>query len=169
MGGRICYAWVPYRFGVDNDYHIVALSSKRFKDIQKTPEASVDRAEFSHFRKMLNKTQKQMGQLLGTSVKAVQGYEQGWRSVPAHVERQVLFLVSWMNRNNMSAKSCWAVKKCPLIRKEQCPAWEFQAGTFCWFINGTFCDGEIQKNWKEKMKLCRECEMMDLLRHLDTE
>jgi len=129
----------------------------------------VDSAEFSHFRKMLSKTQKQMGQLLGTSVKAVQGYEQGWRSVPVHVERQILFLVSWMNRNNMRVKPCWVLHKCSLTRKKQCPAWEFQAGTFCWFINGTFCEGKVQKNWKEKIKICRECEMMDLLRQLDME
>lgn len=51
----------------------------------------MDRKEFCHIRQKLNKTQKQMAQLLGTSVKAVHSYEQGWRKVPAYVERQIFF------------------------------------------------------------------------------
>ena len=43
--------------------------------------------EFIYFRKKLNKTQKQMAQLLGTSLKAIHSYEQGWRSVPPSAER----------------------------------------------------------------------------------
>ena len=120
----------------------------------------MDRKEFFHFRKRLNRTQKQMGQLLGTSVKAIHSYEQGWRSVPAHVERQVFFLSSRVRGNKKGLKSCWIVKKCPTARKTYCPAWEFRAGTICWFINGTICGGEVHKNWKEKMKLCRKCEML---------
>ena len=49
--------------------------------------------EFVHARKQLRKTQKEMASLLGTSVKAVRSYEQGWRSVSTHVERQVFFLL----------------------------------------------------------------------------
>jgi len=120
----------------------------------------VDSKEFLYFRKMLDKTQKQMGQLLGTSVKAIHSYEQGWRSVPPHAERQVFFLVSRMRGSDKGLKSCWIIKKCPPERKEPCPAWEFRAGKLCWFINGTICEGEIQKDWKEKMKRCRKCEVL---------
>ena len=48
-------------------------------------EATMDSKEFSYIRQKLNKTQKQMAQLLGTSIKAVTSYEQGWRTVPAYV------------------------------------------------------------------------------------
>jgi len=48
--------------------------------------------EFVHIRKELGKTQKQMAELLGTSLKAVHSYEQGWRRIPIHAERQMLFL-----------------------------------------------------------------------------
>ncbi|MBW1766154.1 MAG: helix-turn-helix domain-containing protein [Deltaproteobacteria bacterium] len=116
--------------------------------------------EFLYFRKRLNKTQKQMAQLLGTSIKAVHSYEQGWRKVPAHVERQLFFLATRIRGRNKSQKSCWVVKKCPLERRKQCPAWEFQAGKLCWFINGTICEGEVQKDWREKMKICRKCDAM---------
>ena len=58
--------------------------------------------EFLSFYKKLNKTQKQMAQLLGTSIKAVTSYEQGWRTVPAKIERQIFFLVSRMRTKKES-------------------------------------------------------------------
>ena len=116
--------------------------------------------EFKTFRKKLSKTQKQMAQLLGTSLKAVHSYEQGWRSVPPAVERQIYFLVSKLNSKNKARKYCWDIKKCSPERKNQCPAWEFKAGKLCWFINGTVCEGQVHKNWEEKMKICRSCEVL---------
>jgi hypothetical protein len=120
----------------------------------------MDSKEFSNFRRRLNKTQAQMAQLLGTSVKAIHSYEQGWRTVPVHAERQILFLVFRMRENERAKKPCWVIKKCPQERKKQCPAWEFQAGKLCWFINGTVCEGIVHKDWKEKMKICRSCEVL---------
>jgi hypothetical protein len=119
--------------------------------------------EFVSIRERLNKTQKQTAQLLGASVKAVQGYEQGWRKIPGHVERQMFFLLSRSRHVGGKSKPCWTVKKCPPAKKRQCPAWEFQAGRLCWFINGTFCEGEAQENWREKMRLCRNCEVLGAL------
>ena len=119
----------------------------------------MDSKEFNYFRKKLNKTQRQMAQLLGTSLKAIHSYEQGWRSVPPSVERQIFFLVSRIAENSKRAKPCWAVKKCSPNQKARCPAREFKAGNLCWFINGTICEGSVQKNWKEKMKICRSCEV----------
>lgn len=119
----------------------------------------MDKAEFSFIRKKLNKTQKQMAELLGTSLKAIHSYEQGWRRIPVPVERQLLFLASKMRGKEKAKKACWSIKKCPTAIKKQCPAWEFNAGMECWFINGTVCEGKVQKNWKEKMKICRSCEV----------
>jgi hypothetical protein len=120
----------------------------------------MDSKEFTHIRQKMNKTQKQIAQLLGTSVKAVTSYEQGWRTVPAYVERQIFFLVSRMRGGKKGQRPCWVIKRCPPGIKKQCPAWEFQAGKLCWFINGTICEGTVQKNWKEKMKICRSCEVL---------
>jgi DNA-binding XRE family transcriptional regulator len=116
--------------------------------------------EFKTFRKKLEKTQRQMAHLLGVSIKAVHSYEQGWRSVPVHVERQILFLVSRLKKNIHDKKACWDRKACPTEKKKLCPAWEFQAGDLCWFISGTICDGNEYRTWKEKMKFCRSCEVM---------
>jgi hypothetical protein len=101
-----------------------------------------------------------MAGLLGTSLKAIQSYEQGWRSIPTHVERQVFFLISRMRGNSKNERPCWVIKKCLPERKKQCPAWEFQSGRLCWFINGTMCEGKIQRDWQKKMKICRQCEVI---------
>jgi hypothetical protein len=123
----------------------------------------MDSKEFRYFRKRLGKTQRQMAQLLGVSLKAVHSYEQGWRSIPSYVERQVFFLVSRLQENIKDRNPCWVVKNCPSEKKKLCPAWEFNAGDLCWFISGTICDGTVQKTWGEKMKFCRSCDILKSL------
>ncbi|MEW5908868.1 MAG: two-CW domain-containing protein [Thermodesulfobacteriota bacterium] len=115
--------------------------------------------EFSLFRKKLGKTQKEIAQLLGTSIKAVHSYEQGWRTIPPHVERQMFFLLSKNKHETTKRAPCWVIKKCPDEQKNRCPAWEFNAGDLCWFICGTLCQGEAKPTWREKIKLCRSCKV----------
>ncbi len=117
------------------------------------------RKAFSTIRSQLGKTQIQMAQLLGVSLKAIQSFEQGWRNVPVHTERQVLFLLSLKKFPRKKDRPCWAIRNCPMETRRICPAWEFQAGHLCWFINGTICQGHVQKNWLTKMKICRQCEV----------
>jgi DNA-binding XRE family transcriptional regulator len=119
----------------------------------------MNRTEFKSIRKKLNRTQKELSHLLGTSIKAIHSYEQGWRSIPVSVERQLFFLLSRIQTHTVNKKNCWTVKKCPPKRKKKCPAWEFKSGKLCWFINGTICEGASQKNWQQKMKICRSCEV----------
>ena len=54
----------------------------------------MEKKQFSEIRRHLGKTQLQMAQLLGISLKAIQSFEQGWRNIPVHIERQVLFLLA---------------------------------------------------------------------------
>jgi len=122
-------------------------------------ESLMDSNEFKYFRKKMGKTQNQIAVLLASSLKAVHSYEQGWRNIPVHVERQILFLVSQMNRKKI--KPCWSIKKCTPEQRKKCPTWEFRAGKFCWFINGTMCEGEAKKNWREKINFCRTCEVFN--------
>ena len=112
--------------------------------------------EFSTFRQRLGKTQKQMSELLGTSLRAVQSFEQGWRKVPVHVERQVLLLAA-LKRGTENLRPCWEVRSCSPETRQACPAWEFRAGPLCWLINGTICQGKVQGTWSKKMKVCRKC------------
>jgi len=120
----------------------------------------MDSIEFSQFRKKLNKTQKELSQLLGTSLKAIHSYEQGWRKIPPHIERQIFFLAKNFQNNRRGDKACWTIKKCPPEKRKSCPAWEFQSGNLCWFICGTVCANAIHDNWEEKMKVCRTCEVL---------
>ena len=117
----------------------------------------MNKKEFSQIRRDLGKTQKQMAQLLGTSLKAIQSFEQGWRDIPAYVERQALFLMALKSSQNKRTGPCWVVKRCSEKIRQQCSAWELQAGHLCWFINGTICEGTVRKSWQEKMKICRQC------------
>lgn len=113
--------------------------------------------EFAVLRKKLVKTQKKLAEMLGTSLKAIHSYEQGWRSIPIHVERQLYFLLAQKRQSLEARKACWTIKKCPPERRQQCPAWEFQAGKFCWFINGTICECVNQSKWQDKMEVCKKC------------
>jgi hypothetical protein len=116
----------------------------------------MDKNEFYEIRSHLGRTQVQMAQLLGTSLKAIQSFEQGWRQIPVHIERQLLFLLAHTKPPGKRTK-CWTIRKCSAETRRGCPAWEFQLGHLCWFINGTICHGEVQGNWEEKMKMCRDC------------
>jgi len=119
----------------------------------------MDKDEFKRIRKTLKKTQKEMAQLLGVSLKAVHSYEQGWRNVPPAVERQMFFLLSRINSTNSTPEPCWEITACSAEQKKRCPAWEFHVGDLCWFINGTICHGGAQQSWQDKMKLCRSCKV----------
>lgn len=123
----------------------------------------MDNKTFANIRTKLDKTQQQMANLLGTSLKAIHSYEQGWRNIPAHVERQMLFLLFQIQAQSRKLDRCWNIKKCPPALRHRCPSWEFRSGNLCWFINGSFCEGKVQKNWKEKIKICRECEVLKAL------
>ena len=119
----------------------------------------MDRKEFCWFRQKLQKTQKEMAQLLGASLKAVESYEQGWRNIPDQVERQVLFLLAMKMESGKHAAPCWETRRCNPEMRKSCPAWEFQMGYLCWFINGTICQGKPQASWKQKIDLCRKCKV----------
>jgi DNA-binding XRE family transcriptional regulator len=113
--------------------------------------------EFIHFRKKLNKTQEEVAKLVGVSVKAVRSYEQGWRTIPAHVQRQIMFLITKKEEIREPQKPCWIIKNCKESVRQDCPAWEFQTGTLCWFLYGTACSSGDYKTWKEKIKQCQHC------------
>lgn len=124
----------------------------------------MDDKEFTKTRKRLKKTQKELASLLGISHKAICSYEQGWRSIPSHVERQLFFLLSRKIGKVQTAANCWEIRKCPEEKRSQCPAWEFESGKFCWFINGTICDNTVHKTWEEKIRVCKKCEVLKKIR-----
>ncbi len=120
----------------------------------------MESSEFKDFRARLSKTQKELAQLLGVSIKAIHSYEQGWRRIPHHVERQLLFLLSRIILNyDTPSDKCWDILNCQDKRRKKCPAWEFKSGDLCWFINGTKCSGEAHDSWEDKMQECKTCKV----------
>lgn len=119
----------------------------------------MDSKEFSQIRRYLGKTQSQLAQLLSVSPKGIQSFEQGLRNISTHIERHLLFLLFLKRSRDASNRPCWLLRNCPIEIRRNCPAWEFQAGHLCWFINGTICKGVVQESWSKKMKLCRQCEV----------
>jgi len=117
----------------------------------------MDSKEFIDIRKKLEKTQKKLASLLGISLKAVCSYEQGWRTIPSHVERQLIFLLTKKYLPHQEINNCWDILNCPEEKKRQCPAWEFSSGDFCWFIGGTICDNTVHATWEKKIDVCKKC------------
>ena len=122
-------------------------------------EAPMNNQALQASRQQLGKTQKQLSELLGTSLKAIQSFEQGWRNIPVHIERQVLSLLALKKLRHNNSRPCFVVRKCPIETKRSCPAWEFRLGHFCWFVNGTICHGQVQDSWQRKMEICRQCKV----------
>ncbi len=120
----------------------------------------MDSQEFVDIRKKLDKTQKELAALMGISLKAVCSYEQGWRSIPGHAQRQLIFLLAKKFSMSGQPANCWDIRQCPEEKVRQCPAWEFKAGNLCWFIGGTKCGDTVHVSWEKKMETCKKCPVM---------
>lgn len=120
----------------------------------------MDNQEFINIRKKLDKTQKELARLLGLSLKAVCSYEQGWRTIPGHAQRQLIFLLAKKFKMSGKTVNCWDIRQCPEDTAKQCPAREFNAGNLCWFIGGTICGNTTHPTWEKKMETCQKCPVM---------
>jgi len=119
----------------------------------------MEKKELSHIRKFMGKTQEQLAQLLSVSPKAIQSYEQGWRNIPSTIERQMLLYLAVKRSRGMNPPPCWEVKNCPDEWRKHCIVWEFRIKLFCWFMNGTFCEGQSHESWGDKLQICRGCKV----------
>lgn len=106
-----------------------------------------------------------MAMYLGISTKTIQSYEQGWRRIPAAVERQVLYCLTRLNRKlHPDIRDCWHVKECGGERRKTCLVDQLGAGEECWFVSGNVCDGAAVENWERKRRTCFRCRVF--LQHL---
>lgn len=54
--------------------------------------------------------------------------------------------------------NCWEYMGCSVSNRENCPAFNKEAGHICWLVAGTLCeDGESQGMFIDKVGDCREC------------
>jgi hypothetical protein len=104
------------------------------------PAGRMSGGEFARLRSALGKSQRELAELLGLSLKAVESYEQGWRKVPGHVERMLYFLLFKLNEDNIEAdEPCWQSQACPDDLRSNCVAYAAKAGNYCWFFTGRLC------------------------------
>jgi len=117
-------------------------------------------------RKELGLSQRELARLLSTSIRAVQSYEQGWRSPPPSIQQMLLLLLVAHRRGTSFPRHiCWKEQDCPKDIRTECMAYQSRQGQLCWFLTGTLCAGVETKNWTEKWKMCRRCTFMkELLR-----
>jgi hypothetical protein len=121
----------------------------------------MEKAQFSIIRKQLGKTQKELADLLGMSLKTIHSYEQGWRAIPGHIQRQLYYFLVNQRTRQSAPQPCWEQRTCTI--RDQCPAWEFNSGHQCWFLCGTLgeCGGDI--SYQEKIDHCRTCKVFQKL------
>jgi predicted transcriptional regulator len=89
----------------------------------------MDSKDFRKIRTFLGKTQEQLARWLCVSPKTIQSYEQGWRTVPAMIERQVLLFSAMLSVKSVrsfqdtNGHPCWETKNCPDKWKANCIVW----------------------------------------------
>jgi DNA-binding transcriptional regulator YiaG len=113
-------------------------------------------------REILNRTQIELARALGVSEKAVQSYEQGWRTIPIRVMIQLLVLLALYRRQTMKDVPCWKIRRCkPEIRKD-CPGFTVGLGQFCWFIGAKNCVPD-RSLFKKGILPCMNCDVIKRL------
>ena len=117
--------------------------------------------EFYLARGKLGKTQEQLAELLGVSLRTVHSYEQGWRNIPEHTEKLIYFLLIKQKARREKITPCWEIKNCQI--KDNCPAWEFDSGHLCWYLCGTLCDCSKDICRIPKMLTCKSCDIFKSL------
>jgi hypothetical protein len=102
-----------------------------------------------------------MAEMLGTSTRAIQSYEQGWRTVPTAVHKLALLLLAGrQGRIGGAGAPCWEQADCADEAREQCPAFCADNGDLCWFLTGNRIRGAQLSSWQAKMDECMDCPVM---------
>ncbi len=52
-------------------------------------------------------------------------------------------------------RQCWEANNCTTETRDQCPAYP-DRGRVCFGVTGTFCQGEVQGGYKDKIEFCRD-------------
>ena len=112
-------------------------------------------------RKYLDKSQRELADQLGISLRAIQSYEQGWRSMPPSLQKLLLQLLylHW-RRENIHPAPCWETKKCGKRKRLNCLAWKTCSGDCCWLTTGNQIECKPQASWEKKLAHCIQCPVM---------
>jgi DNA-binding transcriptional regulator YiaG len=112
-------------------------------------------------RRSLDMTQADVARTLGISVRAIQSYEQGWRSVPDAVIVQLLVLVAAFRGSALAGKPCWEMTGCAPQGRAGCPSTK-TGGHLCWFVSGRLC-GDARTQKKDDALPCLACPVVQTM------
>jgi DNA-binding XRE family transcriptional regulator len=90
-------------------------------------------------RSRLGLSQSELARSLGLSPRAVQSYEQGWRTVPRPIATHLMTLLALHLGHPDQAAPCWTLTGCPEERRAKCPSAIVGKGRFCWLLSGGSC------------------------------
>jgi DNA-binding XRE family transcriptional regulator len=109
-------------------------------------------------RRRLDKSQSAMAALLGISTRALQSYEQGWRSVPVQVQKHaaLLLFLHW-RLSHKRVRPCWETMACSRENRSTCAAWQFGAGDLCWLMSSACSNGKKISSPAAKIACCQAC------------
>ena len=121
----------------------------------------MDFFNLKHIRSRLGLNQHDLADLLGVSIRAVQSYEQGWRTTPPKVLLSAWLLVffQWRGRHGPPAP-CWELNNCRLDAREKCFAYRHNAGDLCWFLSTQACLRTAGKTCAQRIRICHDCPAM---------
>lgn len=117
--------------------------------------------DLKSIRDALDMSQGKFAELMNISIRAVQSYEQGWRTVPAHVQCKAAMMVylGW-RKDQVKVEPCWDICGCEEEKKATCNAFLMNAGDLCWLMTDSCCQGKKLKTWQAKINRCGKCPAM---------
>lgn len=110
-------------------------------------------------------TQAQLAKAMGTSAKAIQSYEQGWRKVPTRALIQMFVLLAIHRRRKLDPVPCWEIRQCPPEARAKCPSHTIGDGQFCWFVSAgagacRCTPGSAASDGEDRLLPCMDCEVI---------
>jgi DNA-binding XRE family transcriptional regulator len=90
-------------------------------------------------RGKLGLSQSQLADLLGVSARAIQSYEQGWRTPPRPVTSHLMTVLALYSEHPTQSPPCWNLTGCSSEKRRGCAAWSVGHGRFCWLLSGRAC------------------------------
>ena len=133
------------------------------KELKKSEKGKSDRATtMKEVRAVLGRTQAELANALGISVKAVQSYEQGWRDIPVRVMIQIVVLLALYRKHTMDEVACWEMRECDPVIREKCAAFSIGKGQFCWFVGNQGCRPPSDKGQDDVLP-CMSCPVVQRL------
>jgi DNA-binding XRE family transcriptional regulator len=152
--------------------HIVGFSMARFSDspraqnlrpsanlinaMKKMSSSVVPCETMKVMREAVGWTQSETAFFLGISKKAIESYEQGWRSPPHTVCKQMLALIALQKGYPRGFKRCWEIMRCSPAVRDSCFCARKLDGHFCWFT----CSAnkhQCMEGGAEQLDCCIHC------------